>query len=99
TFEILDSDLSNEHKKVQTLFKRLNKSRDYIYEFLYYKHAPPDNNGSERAIRNVKVKQKVSTMFKSPQGIQSYAVIRSIFDTCNKNGYNFFESHKLKLSL
>ena len=46
TFEILDSDLSNEHKKVQTLFKRLNKSRDYIYEFLYYKHVPPDNNGS-----------------------------------------------------
>lgn len=99
TFEILDSDLSKEHKKVQTLFKRLNKSRNYIYEFLYYKHAPPDNNGSERAVRNVKVKQKVSTMFKSPQGIQSYAVIRSIFDTCNKNGFTFFESHKLKLSL
>jgi transposase len=99
TFEILDSDLSNEHKKVQTLFKRLNKSRDYIYEFLYYKHVPPDNNGSERAIRNVKVKQKVSTMFKSPQGIQSYAVIRSIFDTCNKNGFTFFDSHKLKLSI
>lgn len=99
TFEILDSDLSNEHKKVQALFKRLNKSRDYIYEFLYHQHAPPDNNGSERAIRNVKVKQKVSTMFKSPQGIQSYAVIRSIFDTCNKNGFTFFESHKLKLSL
>ncbi len=99
TFEILDSDLSKEHKKVQTLFKRLNKSRDYIYEFLYYKHVPPDNNGSERAIRNVKVKQKVSTMFKSPQGIHSYAVIRSIFDTCNKNGFTFFESHKLKLSL
>ena len=97
TFEILDSDLSKEHKKVQTLFKRLNKSRDYIYEFLYYKHVPPDNNGSERAIRNVKVKQKVSTMFKSPQGIRSYAVIRSIFDTCNKNGFTFFESHKLKL--
>ena len=97
TFEILDSDLSTEHKKVQTLFKKLNKSRDYIYEFLYYKHVPPDNNGSERAIRNVKVKQKVSTMFKSPQGIHSYAVIRSIFDTCNKNDFTFFESHKLKL--
>ena len=95
TFEILDSDLRNEHKKVQTLFKRLNKSRDYIYEFLYYKHVPPDNNGSERAVRNVKVKQKVSTMFKSPQGIHSYAVIRSIFDTCNKNGLTFFDSHKL----
>jgi transposase len=99
TFEILDSDLSNEHKKVQTLFRRLNKSRDYIYEFLYYKHVPPDNNGSERAIRNVKVKQKVSTMFKSPQGIHSYAVIRSILDTCNKNGFTFFDAHKLKLSI
>ena len=99
TFEILESDLSDEHKKVQTLFKSLNKYRDYIYEFLYYKHVPPDNNGSERAIRNVKVKQKVSTMFKSPQGIHSYAVIRSIFDTCNKNGFTFFDSQKLKLSI
>ena len=90
TFEILGSDLSGEDKRVQTLFKRLNYSRNYIYEFLYYQHAPPDNNGSKRAIRNVKVKQKVSTMFKLEQGIQSYAVIRSIFDTCTKNGHTFF---------
>lgn len=97
TFELLDEDLSSEHKKVKTLFKKLGKSRHHIYEFLYNYHVPPDNNGSEQAIRNVKVKQKVSTMFKTEHGINHYAIIRSIFDTCTKQGINIFDSAKLNL--
>jgi hypothetical protein len=37
---------------------------------------PPDNNSSERAIRNIKTKIKVSGQFKSDQGAQDYATIR-----------------------
>lgn len=69
---------------MKSLLKKLNSCRNHIYEFLYNENIPPDNNGSERAIRNVKVKQKVSTMFKSESGITNYAIIRSIFDTCTK---------------
>jgi transposase len=97
TYELLDEDLGDEHKKVKTLFKKLGKSRSHIYEFLYNFNVPPDNNGSERAIRNVKVKQKVSTMFKTEQGINHYAIIRSIFDTCTKRGINIFDSSQLNL--
>ncbi len=49
----------------------------------------PDNNGSERAIRNIKVKQKISGQFKSPTGAFNFAVLRSITDTALKNGRIF----------
>jgi hypothetical protein len=53
---------------------------------------PPDNNGSERAIRNIKVKTKVSGQFKSFKGAEYYANIRTIIDTSRKQNINEFES-------
>jgi transposase len=64
--------------------KSLIKHRDSIFTFLYNKDTPADNNGSERAIRNVKVKQKVSGQFKTDQ--QAFCVMRSVIDTCIKRG-------------
>lgn len=58
------------------------KHRKSITPCLYNLDIPPDNNGSERAIRNVKVKQKVSGQFKSGQN--AFCVIRSIIDTLRK---------------
>ena len=46
---------------------------------------PPYNNGSEQAIRNVKVKQKVSGQFKSWKGVDNFLILRSITDTALKN--------------
>jgi transposase len=96
---LLKTSMESEHKKVKTFFKRIIKYRDYILEFLYHQNVPPDNNGSERAIRNAKVKQKVSTQFKSQSGISYYAIIRSIFDTCSKRGINIFETSRLTVAL
>ncbi len=53
---------------------------------------PPDNNGSERAIRNVKVKLKVSGQFKTLQAAEDYASLRSIVDTSRKRGVNEFDA-------
>ncbi len=72
--------------------KSITKSKDKIFTFLLDENIPPDNNGSERAIRNVKVKQKVSGQFKSYEGAENYANIRSIIDTSRKRGFNEFES-------
>ena len=69
----------------------LTKSKDKIFTFLLDENIPPDNNASERAIRNVKVKQKVSGQFKSLAGAQNYATLRSIIDTSRKRGLNEFE--------
>ncbi len=71
-----------------SLQKRLVKYRKHIFTFLYYYHVPPDNNGSERAIRNIKVKHKVSGFFKSFDGAHSFAVLRSVIDTAIKNNVN-----------
>ena len=70
----------------------ITKSKDKIFIFLLDKDIPADNNGSERAIRNIKVKQKVSTHFKSFEGAVYYSNIRSIVDTSRKRGLNEFES-------
>ena len=48
----------------------------------YDKDIPPDNNGSERGIRNVKVKMKTSGQFKT--GHNTFAKLRSVIDTCIK---------------
>jgi transposase len=58
------------------------KYRNYLLPCLYDLNIPPDNNGSERAIRNVKVKQKISGQFKTGQN--TFCVIRSVIDTLLK---------------
>lgn len=72
----------DKYKKSFSLQKSLLKVKDKLLTFLYHKDVPPDNNGSERAIRNVKVKQKVSGQFKSGQ--QDFCILRSVIDTAKK---------------
>ena len=82
-------------KKIIALQKRLVKYQDYLFLFLTNKLVPPDNNGSERAIRNFKVKQKVSGFFKTNKGAANYAVLRSVCDTAIKNNQNPLNPFKL----
>jgi len=70
------------NSKTLALQKSLIKHRNSIFTFLYNKYTPPDNNASERAIRNTKVKQKISGQFKSGQHI--FCILRSVIDTCKK---------------
>jgi len=90
--ELLMIDYSNEHPKLRAFIKRLIKNRDSILTFLYHLEVPPDNNGSERAIRNAKVKMKISNQFKSFDFANHYAVIRSVIDTTIKNSNNVFDT-------
>lgn len=78
--------------KLITLKKRLDKRIDNLWVFLQHYDVPADNNGSERAIRNVKVKQKVSGQFKSNKGAENFVVVRTIVDTAIKNKQNVVEA-------
>ena len=60
------------------------KYRHEIFTFLFDLGVPAENNASERAIRNIKVKQKVSGKFRSDRGKDIFAVFRSIMDTVLK---------------
>jgi len=77
-------------KELGTFQKRMVKYSNYAFAFLDDPQIPPDNNASERAIRNFNVKEKVSNFFKSTEGSNSYAVIRSVIDTAIKNHQNPF---------
>lgn len=85
--------------KILPFARRLKKRRNQLFTFLFYYEVPFDNNCSEQAIRNVKVKQKVSGSFRSERGAEIFAILRSVFDTINKKGGNPFESMRLAISL
>ena len=72
------------HPNTLTFQLSMLKYRTALTPCLYNLDIPPDNNGSERAIRNIKVKQKVSGQFKSGQN--AFCVIRSVIDTLRKRG-------------
>lgn len=78
------------HHKTMTFFNGMVKLRHALFPFLYHKAIPPDNNSSERAVRPIKVKMKISGQFKSLQ--QEFAILRSVVDTAIKNGQPVFEA-------
>jgi len=89
---LIELPIYTEDKKLKAFRKRMVKRQNNISPFLYYENVPPDNNASERAIRNVKVKQKVSGFFKTSKGADQFVMIRSVIDTCLKNNGNVFDA-------
>lgn len=53
---------------------------------------PSTNNNSERNIRPVKSKMKISGQFKNIDTAKYYATIRSYIETCKKNGINIIDA-------
>ena len=51
---LLSQTINEKIKDLLAFFKRMTKYKDYLFNFLHYPDVPADNNGSERAIRNVK---------------------------------------------
>jgi transposase len=93
--DLLHTDITGKHKKVQTFIKRLIKNHDAILTFLYHPKVPPDNNSSERSIRTAKVKMKVSNQFNTIEGAHRFAILRSVTDTTIKNSQNVLEAFRL----
>ena len=89
---LLEKPPDKTHKELHTFYKRISKERQHLFTFLFLKEVPPDNNASERAIRNVKVKQKISGQFKTSKAAQNFAVIRSVIDTTIKNSCNVLQA-------
>ena len=84
--ELLGRNLSSLHSEFERLRKGIAKWEECLFTFLTVDGVAPDNNASERAIRNIKTKQKVSGCFRTNDGADIYMMVKSIMETANKNG-------------
>lgn len=74
------------------LLRRLETYKDNHLLFAYDFTIPFDNNQSERDLRNVKSKLKISGCFRNENGMQNYLNLQSIIGTCRKKSLNFYQT-------
>jgi transposase len=77
------------------LLRRLRERADEVLCFVSNLSVPFTNNLGERAIRMPKVKQKISGCFRSLEGANHFAIIRSYLDTLRKQGHNLLDALRL----
>jgi len=87
---LIKEDLTALDGKYESLRKSLEKHKEHVFQFLELEDVPYDNNGSERSIRPLKVKQKVSGMFKNDDNADAFCQLHSIADTARKNNQDPF---------
>lgn len=71
--------------------KKIRGDRDEILYFLKDFTVPSTNNQAERDQRNAKTKQKIGK-WRSIEGAQNYAIIRSCINTYKKNDINVLDA-------
>ncbi len=78
--------------KSQNLLTRFDDFEDSILAFLHDINVPFSNNLAEQDIRMIKVKLKISGCFRTTQGAEYFARIRSYLSTARKQGRNILDS-------
>ena len=76
----------------QALLNRIEEYRDNYFPWVSDFSLPTTNNLSERSLRPVKSKMKISGQFESEAAAQNYAAIRSYIETCRRKGKNEIEA-------
>ena len=89
---LIDTDLSKLGGEFEKLRHGIAKVRRFLFTFLKDEEVPPDNNASERAVRIIKVKQKVSGCFRTALGADIYARLHSVMDTAHKNKQSKYQA-------
>ncbi|AGI71313.1 hypothetical protein OA238_c11290 [Octadecabacter arcticus 238] len=74
------------------LLVRLRDYRDDVLRFLTDFTVPFTNNQAERDLRMMKLRMKISGTFRTLEGAQVFADIRSVISTVRKHGGNILET-------
>jgi transposase len=79
-------------KKHNALARRLIDRQDDYLRFTWDCRVPADNNGSERDIRMIKLRQKISGCLRTLAGARQFCAIRSYLSTAAKHGLRIFDA-------
>ena len=79
-------------EKAMKLTRRCEKYKENHLAYIYDFNIPFDNNLSERDLRIIKTKTKISGGFRSEHGAQIYCDVISIIRTAKKRGINPFQA-------
>ena len=77
-----------------TLLNRILEYKENYFLWVKDFRLPTTDSLSERALRGVKSKMKISGQFYSEQTAKYYAMIKSYAETCRRNGINEIEALK-----
>ena len=89
---LLGESLTHLDDEFESFKKGILKVKDYLFTFLTDPHVPYENNASERGVRKIKVKQKVSGCFRTDGGADDFTKLHSIAETAMKNGNSKFNA-------
>jgi hypothetical protein len=79
-------------KRHNALARRLHERQNDYLRFTTDWRIPTDNNGSERDIRRIKLRQRVSGCLRTLSSAQQFCAIRSYLSTAAKHGMHFIEA-------
>jgi transposase len=74
------------------LLLRLRDYRDDVLRFIADFAVPFTNNQAEQDLRMMKLRMKISGTFRTLEGAQVFADIRSVISTARKHGLNILET-------
>ena len=80
------------NKEESRLYRQLYLKQKELIHFLENPKVPYHNNGSERALRNPVIHQKVSGGFRSFTGANIHDIIASVIETAKKHGQNILDT-------
>ena len=89
---LLGESLTHLDEEFESFKKGILKVKDFLFTFLSNPLVPYDNNASERGVRKIKIKQKVSGCFRTDGGADDFAKLHSIAETAMKNGNSKFNA-------
>ena len=88
----------NKKREEQNLLDSLENNEDWVIAFLHDFQIPFTINLAEQDIRMIKVKQKISGSFRTFEGAELFATIRSYISTVRKQGRSIFQDLKAAIA-